>query len=320
MKLIGKIGTNLKLIVNDNNHIIELKSNIVERAITSSMTKDRIKLQLEKLGNTPFKLSNIEFDIDEDIFISIKELNELRRKAVESLVKLRENSSNNYLKNDVIFEKMNINTNQLTSATITNEEQLKTCLQLGFDRIYVRNYNLYEKYRTNEKIYYKEPRNRFIIKNNISKKLVSEYQEFNKENIGNYFLNITNSYTAYYLLKHGLTNYTLSVELTEEELTNLVKEFKKNFGFEIIPEILVYGKVENMYIKGNILNLNNELYEYKLKDIKSRYFDIYLDNGDTVILNFEEKIITNLDIKYQKRFDFYDEDSTMIKEIVKKYQ
>ena len=143
---------------------------------------------------------------------------------------------------------------------------------------------------------------------------------FNKDDIGNYFLNITNSYTAYYLLKYGLTNYTLSVELTEEELINLINSFKDNFGFEIIPEILVYGKVENMYIKGNILNIDNDLYKYKLKDIKDRYFDVYLDNGNTVILNFEEKVINNLNFKHQKRFDFYDEDSTMIKEIVKKYQ
>ena len=320
IKLIGKVGEKLKLIINDYNNSIEVDSNIVEVARTSSITKERIILQLEKLGNTPFILNNIEVDIDDNIFISIKELNDLRRKATDELIILRENNKTNYLKQEVIFDKLEVNNSEIFTATVTNEEQLLTCLELGFKRIYVKDLELYEKYKSNNSIYYKELRNKFKRDDNVFSKLVSEYMEFNKENIGNYFLNITNSYTAYYLLKYGLTNYTLSVELTEEELINLINSFKDNFGFEIIPEVLVYGKVENMYIKGNILNIDNDLYKYKLKDIKDRYFDVYLDNDNTVILNFEEKVINNLNFKHQKRFDFYDEDSTMIKEIVKKYQ
>ena len=320
MKLIGKVGEKLKLIISDYNNSVEVISNTVEVARTASISKERIKLQLEKLGNTSYKLNNLEIDIDDNIFISIKELNDLRRDAISKLSLLREKNKVNYLKQEVTFDKLNITNCEAMTSSVTNEEQLLTCLELKFDRIYIKDLDLYEKYKSNDNIYYKEIRNRFTRKDNITKKLVSEYLSFSKDNIGNYFLNITNSYTAYYLIKHGLTNYTLSVELTEEELTNLVESFKNNFEFEIIPEILVYGKVENMYIKGNILNIDNDLYKYKLKDIKNRYFDVYLDNGNTVILNFEEKIIANLNFKYQKRFDFYDEDSIMIKEIVKKYQ
>ena len=75
-----------------------------------------------------------------------------------------------------------------------------------------------------------------------------------------------------------------------------------------------------MYIKGNILNIDNNLYKYRLKDSKNRYFDVYLDcNNNTTILNYKniEKDILN---KCQFRFDFYDEDGKTIKEIVKKYQ
>lgn len=320
MKLVGKVKEQLRLIIQDNSNNIEVLSNKVEKARTSSISKERIKLQLEKLGNTPYQLKNIEIDTDENIFISIKDLNDLRRDAISKLSFLRENVPNNYLKQEVIFDKLDIHNHECITASVMNEEQLLTCLELSFDRIYVKDFNLYEKYKYNTHIYYQEIRNRFLRKNNISKKLVSEYFEFNKENIGNYFLNITNSYTAYYLLKHGIHNFTLSVELTEEELTQLVESFKTNFKEEIIPEILVYGKVENMYIKGNILNIDDSLYKYKLKDIKDRYFDVYLDNGNTTILNFEEKTTNSLNFKYQKRFDFYDESSTMIKEIVKKYQ
>lgn len=320
MKIIAHAYEKLKLILDDYNNSVEVSSSIVEKARTSSISKERIKVQLEKLGNTPFQLEHLEMDVDKDIFISIKELNDLRRNCVEKLINLRENIPSNYVKKEVSFEKLKQLSKTGMTSSIMNEEQLKTCIDLNFDRIYVRDFSLYEKYKSRTNIYYKDPRNQFIKDDTVSKKLVSEYSEFDKENIGNYFLNIMNSYTAYYLLRQGLTHFTLSVELTEEELTNLIQSFQENFHFNLTPEILVYGKVENMYIKGNILNINKDLYTYQLKDNKNRYFDIYLDGNNTVILNFEEKSISNLNFPHMKRFDFYDESPTRIKEIVKKYQ
>ena len=45
--------------------------------------------------------------------------------------------------------------------------------------------------------------------------------------------------------EQGLNDFTLSVELTEAELTNLIQSFQENFHFNLTQEILVYGKVEN---------------------------------------------------------------------------
>ncbi len=320
MRLIGKIGSKLKLIVSDNNFEIEKESNIVEEAKTSAISKEKIISQLSKLGNSPFILNNIDLDIDDNIFISIKELNELRRNICDELKVKRENIKINYHKNNVTFDRLNtntLNTNSLV-CSITNEEQLLKCLELNFSRIYVSNIEMYNKYKENNNIYYKEHRNSFIINNSISKKLISEYRDFsNNQLVGNYFLNIYNSYTAYYLLKNGLNNFSLSVELNEEEISYLMKSFYDNFSFSFTPEILVYGKVENMYIKGNILNIDDKLYTYKLKDRNDRYFDCYLDYDNTVILNYEnKKLDTSFNFNYYKRFDFYDEDISTIEKIV----
>ena len=46
--------------------------------------------QLTKLGSTPFTPNQILVDIDSNIFINIKELNELRRQAVEKLINIKE--------------------------------------------------------------------------------------------------------------------------------------------------------------------------------------------------------------------------------------
>ena len=66
MKLIGKIGSKLKLIVSDEINFIEDYSSIIEEAKTSPISEDKIIEQLSKLGNTPFVLNNIDLDIDGD--------------------------------------------------------------------------------------------------------------------------------------------------------------------------------------------------------------------------------------------------------------
>ena len=324
IKLIGRIGNKLELIMSDEiNTIRVLSTNNLEKAISSPTTEEKIKTQLEKLGNTPFKMNNIVLDVDDNIFVSIKEINELRRTGVEELINKRENVKTNYIKNKVIFDKIEpIKENTSFTATVINEEQLLTCKELNFSRIYVKDIELYKKYKNDNRIFYKQKRNKYKELEKEERRLISEYGYINDSNIvGDYFLNVYNSYTAYYLLKNGLNNFCLSVELNNQELEFLIESFKRNFKSLFIPEILVYGRVENMYIKGNVLNINNDLYTYELKDQKNRIFPCYLDGNDTVILNFENKELDYLfNFNYKKRFDFYDEDRNTIKKIVKKYQ
>jgi putative protease len=54
----------------------------VEKAQKAPMTEDMIRKQLNKLGDTPFIFSHLELNCDEGLFINIKDLNEIRRKAV----------------------------------------------------------------------------------------------------------------------------------------------------------------------------------------------------------------------------------------------
>ncbi len=324
MKLKAKINQPLQLEIQDDKYKVIVEKSLVEKAKTSSISLKRIKEQLQKVGNSPFLVKNIIVQKDDQIFISIKELNELRRLALEKLIIKRQNPNSLFEKKEVKFSLVShdIPQSNILTAKVMNEEQLKTCLELNFSRIYVNNYELYKKYQNNSKVFYKHIRNLFLIDQTNSRNLVSEYFLFKQENnnIGNYTLNIENSYTAYYLQKYGLKEFALSVELTEEEIITLLENYQQRFGQILIPEILVYGKVENMYIKGNILNIDS-FSKYQLKDFKNRYFDVYLEANNTVILNYEVKNLSKkLSFPHQKRFDFYDEDAKSIREIVKNYQ
>jgi len=59
----------------------------VTKAKTQPLSKEKIKEQFNKTGNTSFYFSRLDIDMSEDIFMPIKELNALRRKAFSALCK-----------------------------------------------------------------------------------------------------------------------------------------------------------------------------------------------------------------------------------------
>jgi hypothetical protein len=68
-----------------------------------------------------------------------------------------------------------------------------------------------------------------------------------------------------------------------------------------------------MIIKGNILDLNTNVYDYTLIDSRNRSFPVYFDGVLTHILNHE--IINNSCI-CGRRYDFYNETEKDIIRIV----
>lgn len=319
------LGKALEIEVFDKENEIKVTGNIIPKAINAPLPKERLIAQLTKLGGTPFICENIEIDYDDNIFISIKELNEHRRKAISMLIEKRESKKEKVVINKVEF--INPHTKNILSpsisASVYNEEQLQACLSLGIDRIYVKDENLYEKYKKHTSIYYQMPRcSRDITANLKDRMIVSDYFPFQGKNyIGDYGLNAYNAYTVYYLNLHGVDLVNVSVELSEMEVNNLIKNYMNLFKSQPNLEVLVYGRVENMIIKDNILSLKENDYHYNLVDIKKRKLPIYFDKTNTHILNdrnreFNFKL---LNTKVATRFDFYNEKATEIIKIVNQY-
>lgn len=317
-KVIAKCGSNLSIKISDGKNEIIKEGSPVEKSKTSPITKERIEIQLKKLGNTPFITNNINIEMDNDIFISIGEINEIRRYLTNSLIDIRSNYKKDVIEEKVDFKNIEVKKESGMVATCYKETQLLKCLSMGFIRIYVKDINLYEKYKNHKEVYYYVERNTFNISNDlVEKNLVSEYLIPKKDNIiGNYFLNIYNSYSAYYLLEKGFKNICLSVELDSNEQIEIIKALKDKFKIDINPEILVYGRCENMIIKGNILNITNDKYRYSLLDLRKRKFKVYFENNKTYILDSKTQSVNIKSPSVIKRFDFYDEDDKTIEKIV----
>lgn len=118
--------------------------------------------------------------------------------------------------------------------------------------------------------------------------------------------------------KFGLRNVPLSVELDYNEIEEFVNLYNMKFGNSNF-ELLCYGKVENMLIKGNVLNIDEDTFNYKLIDFQKRSFDVYFDGNNTHIYNYEEKNIDIFDKKIVKRLDFYREDQSTTENIIRKF-
>ena len=305
---------------NDGENKVSMSGEIVQKAINSAISKEDVERQLSKLGNTPFICNDFNINVDDNVFIQIRELNEIRRNLVDKLLEIRQNIANEIVELDVSFEKVLDDKKDICkSFVVRNKSQLDKCISINNSKVYVVDKDLYEEYKDNNNVYYYIPREEFDINGNlVERSLVSDYSEYDSDVIGNYTLNVFNIYTAYYLRKIGIKRVCLSVELSEDELLEFIRLYEEKFGSYDF-EILVYGRVENMIIKGNILGIESFYNNYNLIDFKDRVFPVYYDGVNTHILNYENK---NIDISKftglcNLRYDLYDEDINNIDNVLK---
>lgn len=320
-------GNYATLEITDGINVVKKEADIVFPSKNISIKKDDIIKQLSKLGNTPFKIANISIGEFESKFINIKDLNAIRRNAVEELIFIRENS-----KKEVIQRKDNEETyknsleEKLTlSVLVRDEEQLLKCLTY-FDRIYVIDRNLYNLYKDNPKIYYRG--SRIYEKTNIKNTLATELGEiYDGAKISDYFLNITNHETLDYLSKYVDIN-TLSIELEDDNIERIMKHNNYNV------EMLLYSTFELMITKYCPVNkvANKDTVctkcmknEYKLVDRNGSKYPIKTDAKNHLTHILDSKVTNNLEkLKYYYnlgirnfRIELNSEDSKEIDDIIK---
>ena len=304
-KVKAQLNSELFVSISDGYNIVSFSDGLITEAVNVPTSSDVIIEKLNKLGDTPFVCSNFDILLDENVFVPMKILNDLRRKCCDELINIRSNVCNEVITKDVVFDRFSDDetiTNNKT-CTVFREDQLKSALSRNIRRIYVCDKELFDKCS-------------YDYSNIPNKSLISDYIDFNENIIGNYTLNVFNIYTAYYLKKMGLHIIPLSCELNDYEILTFIKLFKEKFG-NCKFEILKHGRVENMIIKGNILDLDVNKYSYLLEDFKNRKFPVFYDGVNTHILNYEkiENNLEHIDNCYF-RYDFFDEDVNTLSNIL----
>lgn len=78
-----------RLEMSDGRHRVQVCGERVQAAQSRPANPERIRNQLEKLGNTPFELRRLTLDVAPEAYLRISDLNGLRRMAVEALIEAR---------------------------------------------------------------------------------------------------------------------------------------------------------------------------------------------------------------------------------------
>lgn len=235
IKVIAKINEPLEITFIKDNIVVREKGNIVERAKSAIVTKERIISQVKRLGNTPFNCHEIDVLLDDDIFIPMGEINVLRRTLTERLIgKLMMNFKEPVIK-DINLDYINSN-----DIDINNYKSIDEC--------------------------------QFDIKDR--KGIIHEIIDGReKDFIAASSCNITNSYTAYFLSYYGYKGVFLSTELTDYELDYLASKIKKKTSIKQFVENNINNKV--MTIKGNILNIDKSNDYYLVDPKNRKFKVIY---------------------------------------------
>ncbi len=261
---------------------VSVKYGLVTEALKLPVTEDTIRKQIGKLGNTPFILDNLEINVDNNVFINLKDLNELRRMAVDKLMEALEYKE---IKNDIpeskMKKKMDYQDKINISVLVRNEKQIKCAIDNHVDRIYVTDKKLFEKYKNQQNVLYRTNR---VKDDNMDYSLITELGSLNRirEGIGDYYLNVCNHATIDYLSNY-LDVLTLSVELDDDEIRDIMNHYESKCNVEL----MVYGTIELMLMKYCPINLNVnkdkvchvclDNHKYYLKDRNDKLYRILTD-------------------------------------------
>ena len=335
MKVKCILGKALELTITDGINNVTSIGCVVESAINREITNDDIIKQLSKLGNTPFKLKNIDIIKDDNIFINIKALNEIRRDAVDKLINLRENRNIEVIKNTYIDSTKKVDNSRdiYLNVLVRNEEQLLVCLDNNISTIYVTDYELYKKYKDNKNVYYRLDRvmNNYPIYKD-ERLLVTELGSINKyykDNtiITDYYLNITNHHSINLLNNYNVKRNTLSVELDDYKIKDTVK-YSNNI------ELIIYGRLELMVMKycplkkclnycSSCKNSNDKFY---LEDKLGNRYPMTRNNCITHIMHHEvldkiDNINTYMDMGINNyRLELFDEDKYQVQALMDRFK
>ena len=355
VKVIARLNKPLTLKLSVNNIEIEAKGYVIEKAQKASVTKNTLIEKLSKTGDTPFYFIFDSLDVDDDIYIPLSELNNIRRNATNML----EDKLVNSFKRETIQvnynPSINISTNKSLTALVQNKEQFDACIATNkLKRIYIEltennlknlDYFIENAHKNNVQVFFallwifrkamaKDFYDMFNIleKSNIDGYLIRNYinLDTNKKIVADYTFNVFNNASIDKLLSL-FNDVTLSPELNLSEIANLSSKNTEVFVYGKLPLMTTHQCPVGLYIgnKGNnrFCKMKNNCDNFYLKDRTNTCFPIKNDcfNCVTTILNDKPVFVLNKHEAFNKlsneylRISFTDENEEDIKNIINHY-
>lgn len=277
----AKENENLKLTITDGlNTVTEMLDKTPMRAINKETSFDVIKKQLSKLGNTVYKTRSITLNLDDNLFINIKDINEIRRRAIRKLNEKR------LYKIDFVEKDYTIGVPDFPSikqtAVLVNKEN--ESLKDKYDLIYTED----EKTKDEDSIIVLP---RIINEHPFIKNTVMigdfggllKYDNFQT----NVSFNVVNSYSVAFLHSLGAKLVTLSYELSLSQIKNMIEIYKKRYNKNPNTSLIINSYPECFVSKFNL----NKKYNVKsgyLKDSYGNFLRVKTKGDIMVVYHFKK--------------------------------
>ena len=293
----------LKTYLEDENgnrilNLEEISETLTQKAQKRAISEEDIKEKLSEIGDSEFTVKNVKIDIDENIFIPLSELKNIKRNVVEKfrekiLSYFRRDLDSELKENNQEYFKLEIEKDEskdLEIRVIVSNEEQKNFLE-----------NIKDEYNIKEVYYrtYDIAKQSMLGQHNLDNKLVSNLYELlenkNSAVMLNWNMNIVNSYTISVLEKiEKLESFIVSPEINFSKIRELGKTRLKK-------ALLIYSKLKGMTIDVDIADNKNEVITNKENDkfniIKNEYgTEIFLDKPLNIINIMEDIKKLNVDI------------------------
>lgn len=284
-----------------NDYYVTVSGDIACEAINRAITKEEVIKQINKLGQTDFETDEIEVIIDDNVFIPVKSLNELRRSAVEDLYEeIIKNSNRN---NAVKYTPATIGYSNFfkgISVRVMNVKQALTAISHNIKRLIIdtESISIPDILLCNKKcqengilLYVGFPRvtryssdfmtdnlehliengiDGFMIRNIAQKGILDKFG-FKGDVIADYTCYAFNDLSADCIRNYGINGITYPVELNEKEIRGIN-----------LPEseLMIYGKIPLMYSANCIDKNQNHCHKpdghfTEITDRKNAHLPVY---------------------------------------------
>ncbi|RDY24129.1 U32 family peptidase [Romboutsia maritimum] len=354
-EIIIKLDENPILTMSDfkGNKVTIKGDKIVEKAMNVALSAQKVETQIQKLGNTPYDLKNINVIIDNGVSLPISILNQMRRECIDELSNERIYIKNRNYKNEKVCynpSTLNKKSNSKLRAKVKNLEQLQAALECDIDTVYYEDANTLKDaleiaFKLNKEVIYSSPR---IVRNKEYKQLdkvraldiknvqvgtFGAMKYFKDKNLSiDYYLNAFNSETINYFKDAGVDTLCLSQELNMNEIEETLKYTDIQiesvvYGYApmMVSEYCPMGVIVRDCKKDKRVSKCNES-TYALRDFKGEQYrisqdifcrsTIYNSKVTCMLDNLQELNKIGINIF---RLDFTIENKKVVKEIIESY-
>lgn len=283
-KVIVKQDEFMKITLNDGkNEVTFISDEKPQLATNKPLMKENIEKQIKKINDTVYTFRNLEIYTDNKSFVTLSKLNEIRRGTIELLDQKRLYNIE-YKKCSYNIDLPNFNTVNKENILIRNKDMYNKIKSKKFNELYLPDY-LYNGINDDRKVLKLSRIQNENRKYDIPV-LVGEIGSIIKDCYTDFSFNVVNSYTVAFLHSIGVNRVTLSQELNDEEIKELIDAYIKRYQKNPNLELIVYGREEMMISKYNILkNLNNHNNYFLMDKYKNR-MPILINNDIMTIFNY----------------------------------